>query len=239
MTLDEQLEEARTRLKTICQASIFEICHRLLHFSDVNEETHGDVINALESNTRRKLICVPRGCLKSSIACVAYPIWLLVNNPNLRILLDSELYTNSRTFLREIRQHLEGQNFELLFDKFRAEPWNESEITIRQRTKNLKEASITIGGIGTTRVGQHYDVIVGDDYNSPSNSNNPENARKVVQHYKYNLSILEPDGIYVIIGTRYSEADLIGHVLSNELSIDGTPETGIYSSENLDKLPVV
>ncbi len=117
-----------------------------------------------------------------------------------------------------------------MFGKFKSEPWAESEITIRQRTKNFKEASITVGGVGTTKIGQHYSVIIADDMNSPNNSSTPENAKKIVDHYRYNLSLLEPDGIYVIIGTRYSEADLIGHILANELNIEGSPETGVYTA---------
>ena len=222
--------KAKLQLRNQCKASLYQTSRTLLQFKDVNSETHSGIIQALESDLQRKLICVPRGCLKSSLACVAYPIWRLINNPNLRILIDSELYTNSKTFLREIRLHLESPIFRILFGDFVGSPWNESEITIAQRTRNLKEASITIGGIGTTKVGQHYDIIIGDDYNSPKNSNTPENALKVVDHYKYNLSILEPGGEYVIIGTRYSEGDVIGHVLANELGIDSTPETGVYDA---------
>lgn len=190
----------------------------VLGFKDVNEPTHGEIIDCLESSCPRKLICVPRGCLKSSIACVAYPIWLLTRNPNLRILIDSELYSNSKTFLREIKAHLESSNMVNLFGPFRGETWNESEIIINQRTVKKKEASITVSGIGATKVGQHYDVIIGDDMNSPQNTNTPENAKKVVDHYRMNTSILEPDGTYVVIGTRYSENDLIGYILQNEVN---------------------
>lgn len=189
----------------------------MLGFKDVNERTHGEIIQTLEAPSTRKLICVPRGCLKSSLACVTYPIWLLSRNPNLRILIDSELFNNSKTFLREIKSHLETPLFRAVFGEWKAEPWNESEIIIGQRNQFRKEASITVGGIGTTKVGQHYDVIIGDDMNSPNNSNTPENAKKVVDHYKYNTSILEPNGIYVVIGTRYSENDLIGYILENEI----------------------
>ena len=90
------------------------------------------------------------------------------------------------------------------------------------------EASITVGGVGTTKVGQHFSLVVGDDYNSPANSKTPEMAQKVIDHYKYNLSILEPGGTYVIIGTRYSENDLIGYILREQLKLATFPETKIY-----------
>jgi hypothetical protein len=203
-------------LKETYKTSLYHTAKVLLGYQDVNRRTHGAILELLQNSSQRKLICVPRGCLKSSLACVAYPIWLLINNPDLRILIDSELYTNSSTFLREIKSHLESENFVNLFGDFRSRVWNESEIIISQRTKNLKEASVTVGGIGTTKVGQHFDVIIGDDYNSPTNTNTPENAQKVISHYKYNISILEPGGTYVLIGTRYAQNDLIGHVLENE-----------------------
>lgn len=223
----------RGALGEIYKESLYATAQHLLGFKDVNKHTHGGIIHALESDTKRKLICVPRGCLKSTIACVAYPIWLLLNNPNVRILIDSELYTNSKTFLREIKAHLESPQLTDIFGKFKCDPWNESEITISQRNKNLKEASITVGGVGTTKVGQHYDVIIHDDLNSPANSMNPEACRKVIDHYKYNVSILEPTGTMVIVGTRYSELDLIGFILSNELGFDGIPLTGKHEVKGL------
>jgi hypothetical protein len=216
LSLVPNIKDVRSELRETFRKSLYHTAKFLLDFKDVNKETHGEIISALESDSKRNLICVPRGCLKSTIACVAYPIWRLINNPDLRILIDSELYTNSSTFLREIKQHLESERFTKLFGPMKSKVWNESEIIIRPRNKKLKEASITVGGIGTTKVGQHFDVIVGDDYNSPSNTNTKENAEKVIAHYKYNISILEPTGTYNIIGTRYSQNDLIGHILDHE-----------------------
>jgi len=218
-------------MKKAAKQSLFIFASCFLGYKDVSPFTHKSIIKALESSVTRKLICVPRGSLKSSLGCVAFPIWLLINNPNLRILIDSELFTNSTTFLREIRAHLESPLLNPIFGEFKTKTWNETEIIIRQRTKAYKEASITVGGVGTTKVGQHFDYIIGDDYNSPSNSNTPEKSQKVINHYKYNLSILEPEGTYVIIGTRYSENDLIGYILREQLKVSGFPETKLYTIE--------
>ena len=198
------------------QRSLGALAREGLGYKDVNPKTHRSMIRLLQDESKRKLICVPRGCLKSSIACVAYPIWLLINNPNLRVLIDSELWTNSTTFIREIKQHLEGDHLTSLFGEFRGSTWNSDELIIKQRTKNLKEASITASGIGAIKVGQHYDVIIFDDLNSPQNTSNPEQAQKVIQHYKMSTSILEPNGTMVLIGTRYAMNDCIGYILENE-----------------------
>lgn len=225
----DDIEAMRTAIKR----SLFVLASCFMGYKDVTPFTHRPLIKALESQITRKLICVPRGSLKSSLGCVAFPIWLLLNNPNLRILIDSELFSNSATFLREIKGHLQSDELITLFGDFKTKTWNEDEIVIKQRTKILKEPSITVGGVGTTRVGQHYDVIIGDDYNSPKNSNTPEKAQKVIDHYKYNLSILEPEGTYVIIGTRYSENDLIGYILREQLKVSGFPETKLYTTEDV------
>ena len=156
-------------MKKAIQRSLFVLATVCLGYKDVNPPTHRSIIAALENPITRKLICVPRGSLKSSLGCVAFPIWLLLNNPNLRILIDSELFTNSATFLREIRAHLQNPIMTSIFGEFKSKIWNESEIVINQRTHPYKEASITVGGVGTTKVGQHFDVIIGDDYNSPQN----------------------------------------------------------------------
>lgn len=193
----------------------------LLEYPDVNLATHGEIINALESKTKRKLIVCPRGSLKSTVCDISYPIWLLLSNPNLRILIDSEVYSNSKTFLREIKAQLESERVTSLFGKFKSDSnWTEGAVTINQRTIARKEPSIQCSGVGAIKVGMHFDVIIHDDMNSNKNSQTKEGRQKVIDHYRLNTSILEPDGTLVVVGTRYAEDDLIGHILQNELGID-------------------
>lgn len=202
------------------KSSLFATSKYLLGMSEVNERTHGDMIASLESNTIRKLLVMPRGTFKTSIGSVAYPIWLLINNPNLRILLDSELYTNSKNRLREIKQHMSSELFINCFGKWETSTWNESEIIIKPRTKIVKEASVVCSGIGAGKTGEHFDIVVADDLNSPKNSNTPEGCEKVLNHYKLYTSILDPGGTIVVIGTRYSSGDVIQAIIDTEL----TPE---------------
>lgn len=220
--LEVQRQALAETLAERYRGSLYATCKVLLGMKDVNRRTHGDMISALESDTKRKLIVMPRGTLKSSIGVVGYSIWLLLRNPNIRILIDSEVYTNSKNFIREIKAYLEMPLITEIFGAFKSDTnWSEGEITIRQRTKPSKEASITAGGIETTKVGMHYDVIIADDLNSGNNSLTPESCEKVIKHYRLNISILEPNGILSVIGTRYSQGDLIQFILDNEVEYQG------------------
>lgn len=223
----------KAALKKVYEQSLYATSKTLCGYRDIVPHTHEPIVTALESPTKRKLICVPRGTFKSSIASVAFPLWLLIRNPNLRILIDSELYGNSVSYLNEIKNHILSPHFAEVFgdwtpslyqQKRRGYSWSDAEITIRPRSVIKKEPSIVCGGIGTTKVGQHYDVIIGDDYNSPANTGTLDQRRKVIDHYQYNQSILETNGIYAIIGTRYHEEDLIGWIIKNEFGYKSLDE---------------
>ncbi len=205
-------------LADVFRGSLKATAQVLLGMKEVNWHTHGDMIKALEAPTIRKLIVMPRGTFKTSLSSVAYPIWLLINNPNLRIMLDSELYTNSKNRLREIKQHLQSELFIKCFGDWRTSVWNESEIVVKPRTRVLKEASIVCSGIGASKTGEHFDYICADDLNSAKNSSTSEGCEKVYNHYRLYTSILDPGGTIVVIGTRYSSGDVIQMVIDNEVT---------------------
>lgn len=214
----QQLETLRAGEAALYRKSLYLTAKYLLGYSDVNWRTHGELVQVLESDCPRRLVVMPRGTFKTSIAVVAYIVWRLINNPNLRILLDSELYTNSKKTLREVAMHLEAEKPVELFGQFRGDGvWNESELLIKQRTIIRKEASVTVSGIGAQKTSQHYDEIIADDLNSPKNSNTPEGRQKVIDHYRMYTSLLDPGGKITLVGTRYHEEDAIGYVLRNEV----------------------
>jgi hypothetical protein len=213
---DILIAEEASRIKAL--KDFFYFSKYILSYKDLDWSVHGQFIDVFESLAPRKLVVMPRGTFKSTLGSVAYPIWRLLRDPDLAILLDSEIYTNSKNFLREIKGHLEGERITSLFGPQIGIKWDEGEIILKSRKRNRKEASITVGGIETVKVGQHYDLIIGDDYNSPRNSETPEKCQKVIDHVRYNLNILNPGGEYMFIGTRYAERDIFGFLFNDILS---------------------
>ncbi len=207
-------------LRDTYRKSLYATAHSLLGMKDVSKRSHKEMLDVLEDSSQRRIIIAPRGSLKSSIGVVAYSIWCLLRNPNERILIDSAVYTNSKNFIREIKAHLESDKITRLFGQFRTDTnWTEGSITISQRTHPYKESSITAGGLGATKVSQHYSTIIMDDISADKNSATIELRQKVIDHYKMNIALLEPDGVLTVIGTRYAADDIFGHIFTNEIQM--------------------
>ena len=164
-----------------------------------------------------KLILMPRNSYKTSVVTIGLPIKTLCLNPNSRILLVNEVLGNSIKYLGEIIGHLEtNEKLIKFYGEFKGKNWTQEEIIIAQRTKKRKEPSISTAGLGINKVGMHYDLIILDDLVSFNNTGTPEQIQKVIDYYKYMLSILDPNGTMIIIGTRYHFLDLYQHLIDNE-----------------------
>ncbi len=223
--------EEKEMARRVFKESLFHTTKYLLGMNDVNWATHGDLFEALEElEFRRKgianaLIILPRGCLKSSIGSIAFPIWRLLRDPNKRILIDSATYDLSTQLVSAISEYLESTAVTSLFGTFKTkDDWSSKSITIAQRTKVLKESSIVASGVGSPKTGAHFDCIICDDLNNEKNSATPELMEKVVKHYQMNYAILDPGGDSCVIATRYAALDVPGHILSNELGHDMLPD---------------
>ncbi len=225
---DADLAEAQRR---IFKQSLYHTAKYLLGMRDITWNTHGGMISDLEElEFRRKgianaLIVMPRGSLKSSIGSTAFPIWRLLRDHNKRILIDSATYDLSTQIVSAISEHLESQALTALFGEFKTkDDWSSKSITIRQRTKILKESSVVASGVGSPKTGSHFDIIICDDLNNEKNSATPELMGKVVKHYQMNYAILDPGGDSCVIATRYAALDVPGHILTNEIGVDLLPE---------------
>src|SRR4051812_45699029 len=148
LQLLDACESAKARLivyREILKADFYLYAREALGFSDLNWRTHGESIDLYESAATRKIDVLPRGTFKSSLGCVAYPMWRLEQDHDMTILLDSEIFNNSKNFLHEIKGHYASAKYRQIFGERVGKKWGESEITIAPRVRNRKEASVTVG----------------------------------------------------------------------------------------------
>lgn len=204
-------------LKYLCENDLYFLTKNILGYSELEEDPHLGVCQFLEGSEERKLSLLPRGVFKTTIGTIARAIQRLLKNPNVRILIFSETYSQSKAFLSEIKQHLERNNELIgLYGLFKKDPgWAEQAITIRQRTGKYKENTIMTGGVDVVRVGFHYNLIIVDDPHSQKNIATRDQIEKVKLAYKLLGPMLEPGGEIDVIMTRWHDADLASMLLED------------------------
>ncbi len=164
------------------------------------------------------LLLSPRSHLKTTAVTVAYALWRLARNPNLRILLLNEILANAQSFLHEIKEHIiKNKRFRRRYGRLdvNAGKWTDTSITI-PRTKIMKEPSIAVCGVLGTVVSMHPDLILADDLISVNNSLTMGQRNKTSHWFRsVVLPMLEPKGQIIVIGTRYHYADLYSEILTD------------------------
>ncbi|MCK5640146.1 MAG: phage terminase large subunit [Gammaproteobacteria bacterium] len=180
---------------------------------------HQKIFDFVErDDSERSLILAPRGAGKSSIITIVYVLWLLLKDPNLRILVVSNSQGQSTGFLREIKQHCERNPIlKFLFGDLVGDKWSEIEIDLGIRTKFVKESNVSAYGIFGALVGRHYDIIIMDDLVSQEIAQSPTQRAKLESWVGMSLMpTLEPKGKVIVIGTRYHNSDLYGNFIKGK-----------------------
>ena len=178
------------------------------------------------------LALMPRGTLKSTVITIAFVIQWGLNFPDGRVLLDSETFSKSKAFLSEIKGHYEkNKKLRTIYGTIyknedgspmvpdqnsKSNTWSTEEINLSCRLRETKEKSIECAGIGVTKNGMHYDLIIGDDLHSEINTKESEQIQKVKEHYKLIYSLLEPGASLAIVGTRWDDDDLYQMIIDEQ-----------------------
>lgn len=209
------------------------------------DKEHIKIIRILEDfwmnpNQRDLLLLSPRGSRKTSLATIGFTILRIINDPDIRINIANEKQDNAMKFLKEIRDHFSSnQKFIDVYGDWTSKKhkWTEEQLTVAQRTKVLKEPTVSISSPETSIVSQHVDLIIFDDVVSRANTQNGDQINKVIQFYKDMRSILDPKGKRIIIGTRWASNDLYAHLIkqmdSDSDSINGESATDSVKEQYL------
>lgn len=243
--LQAQLEETDRKLG---RESLFYFAKFCLGYSLLQEFPHKEVCSFAQKTVeaqRHALDLEPRGAFKTTIFSQALPTWLVDRNPNIRILLTSQVLQNAIDNLGVVKRHLEDSHFKFLYgDHVNRDHWTLEEITSKKRTDHkLKEPTIRCASPERMQTGPHYDVIIADDLCGKENSETPEQRQKIKDHFKLYFSLLDPGGVIFVIGTRWHYEDLYGMIVESGEYPDFNPrikdaetggrDGGLYFPERL------
>jgi len=171
----------------------------------------------------RKLWLWARGHFKTSLISEAHTLWLIVNNPDIRLLTVSNTLEIAKTVLKNIKERLiSNSEFRFFFREFCPIPNKEGKIefgtsenfTIPNRTKNLKEPTVMCAGIGTNLTGLHFDVMKIDDLVTKDSVSNDTQILASKDYYASLRQLFDNPTIprEDIVGTPYHFNDLYGDI---------------------------
>jgi phage terminase large subunit-like protein len=223
-TLDDLRSKGRRNLYFFSKA--------ILGFDWLVPHVHLPLCEMLQDRTtNRARVVLPRGWLKSTIASVAWPMWEAVRNPNIRVLIAQNTFKNATKKLKVIKQLFE-QNVllralypEVLPNLAKGSTWREDALELT-RSKPAAESTFEAAGTQTKVTSRHYDIIVEDDTVAPdlddlTSSNvlpSPIDIERAIGWHRLVPPLLVDMTLSknVIVGTRWSEDDLISWNTKNE-----------------------
>lgn len=186
----------------------------------IMEQAIGDC-SFSEGGQKLVMIGVPRGSNKTTLAAENVPCVVLTRNHNARILDTAFRYDVAQKRLAAARWHFEvNPEFHKRYGKaetwvpqFRERPWSNEQMVVMQRDKPLIDASITAAGTDRSMTGGHFDLIIADDLVNDINSRTKDQRDKVYDYILNLMPILEPNGVLIMIFTRWHPDDAYGRLI--------------------------
>ena len=206
---DEQIEKARKDFRVF----LFMVW-KALGLPDPTPLQY-DVAYALQySNIVRLIIQAFRGMGKSFITC-AFVVWLLWNDPQLKIMIVSaskDRADANAIFIKRIMQTMDFLNH-LLPTQGQRDTQNLFDVG-----PAIADISPSVKSVGITgqMTGSRADVLIADDVEVPNNSGTQMQRDKLNEAVKEFDSILKPNGRIIYLGTPQNEMSLY-----NELQTRG------------------
>lgn len=220
---------------------LYPFARDFLGYTDMMPQPHWEMCEFLEQAVKplfdpfrpqvqeKSMMLVPRGCFKTTIGSVALTIWLLIQLPNLRILLDSHTHGFSQEILFEIKEHLQSEKFMGIFGDWEKDSgrWSEDSIVINKRTQPRKEPSIQTSGVDKSKAGGHFDLIIADDIVDEKGVTEI-GIRRTRRHFNRLVPILETNGCQLVTGTRWAFNDVYGFLLEKDRKLVAAEKEAEY-----------
>jgi hypothetical protein len=205
-----------------------------------NEDFHNEVDDAISNDLfLQEVITIARGSGKSKHISIAYPLWLIAKNHNIRILLVSATASVTQSFLSEIVTNIERNKQYRAFAKYvdkkengsetgvvpkmknyskAIQDWSGNSITIERKELNLKDPTIHAVGLFGSILSKRADVILIDDACTQENTTTEEQRKKIHEWIVTTVKpVLVPGGKFIYLGNTWHQDDTVARFLKDPL----------------------
>ena len=209
---------------------------------DYSEEVDGRHLQALaekleqvsQGEIRNLCVAMPPRHSKSSMVTLAYPIWLLSQDNNLRILIINATGTLSENFGIRLRDFI--QDYGAIFGLHLSNVKHAKDhLKFENEKGELLQGQILLAGADSQISGQDADYIIIDDPYDGFKDLTPTLLKKKINWFKSKIiQRREPASRMIILHTRWHTQDLQGYLKENSsdkyeflefaaIKEDGTP----------------
>lgn len=159
------------------------------------------------------LIFVPPRHGKSELSSIEFPAWYLGNNPTKEIITVSYSAELAQDFGTKTRSIVNSEVYPYIFNDVTLK--EDEQAKAKWRTN--KEGSYTSVGVGGAITGRGADILLFDDPIKNREEAESEVYREKVWQFFTSTAFtrLEPNGVVVVILTRWHLDDLAGRILEN------------------------
>jgi len=177
---------------------------------------HRKICDLIQSVEQRKgiIILSPRNSGKSTLASVAYPLFRILRNRDLRIIIVANTISQAREWLRQIENHLlYNPRLIELFGHLVPPPghgtWTDTEKVVAGRSPFATHLSFLAVGLGGALLGRRADIIIVDDMIDLEVAwSEAASAHAKAWFLETLIPALDPGGEVIVIGTRWAATDL-------------------------------
>jgi predicted phage terminase large subunit-like protein len=156
---------------------------------------------------------LPRGGAKTTWDNTILCCWLVGKYPDIRIGMVSNTDTQAKDFSRAIKYTIQANPLHKLVFPDSApssEKWTDKEwLCAGSRWLGSKDVTMFSVGVGGAIISKRFDLLLLDDILDEENTQTIDQQEGVEVWFKKTLKpCLAPDGVVVVIGTRWGEGDL-------------------------------
>lgn len=226
--------EELSRLKKKSKEDFYFFAKGILGFDRLSKTVHLPLCRKLQKlmEIKRLKIMLPRGWYKTTICSQAFPVWMAIRNPNVRILLVQNTYTNACAKLRVMDAIFKSSSqfplFHALFPELLPDKtctWKEGSMCVK-RTKAYNEATFEAAGTSTQATSRHYDLIIEDDTVAPDQDQltsevvipSKDDIEQAIGYHRLITPLMDDPGtsMNLVVGTRWYHQDLLQWIDENE-----------------------
>ncbi|MEY3197503.1 MAG: hypothetical protein RLZZ59_874 [Pseudomonadota bacterium] len=176
-----------------------------------------DYLSAVQKGEIRRLIInIPPRTLKSVCTSVAWPAWILGQDPTKRIMVASYSQNLSLKHSLDTRLIMTSSWYKRLFPQTILSSKNNTKSKFMTSKNGFRMAT----SVGSMVTGEGGDLLIIDDPHNPSHINSKVRRENVIDWYEKTFSSRlnnKKTGAVVLVMQRLHEEDLAGHLLNSNL----------------------